>query len=175
MRPSGPVWESPDPDSPGCRACTASGTLRAMAVQTSAATKNKVFARCKAITRARAADESPATRRCKTRTAPTPASPTINPKAQPAARLCSDLNRPEAIKRDPLRTKKNSEATISRDSPLVMRWENSIHVAVEGAKAPIAEPAEGKIWPLQRGQWLPHPAPDPEARTNAPHTITKIT
>jgi hypothetical protein len=26
--------------------------------------------------------------------------------------------------------------------------------------------------PLQSGQWLPHPAPDPVARTNAPHAMT---
>jgi hypothetical protein len=30
----------------------------------------------------------------------------------------------------------------------------------------------GITCPLQRGQWLPHPAPEPEARTKAPHSTT---
>src|SRR5262249_50271179 len=34
-------------------------------------------------------------------------------------------------------------------------------------------PVAGMITPLQRGQWLPHPAPEPVARTYAPHRITK--
>ena len=32
--------------------------------------------------------------------------------------------------------------------------------------------ASGTTSPLQSGQWLPHPAPDPLARTNAPHKTT---
>ena len=31
----------------------------------------------------------------------------------------------------------------------------------------------GKTSPLQSGQWFPHPAPDPVARTSAPHRITR--
>jgi hypothetical protein len=33
-------------------------------------------------------------------------------------------------------------------------------------------PDLGTISPLQVGQWLPQPAPEPLARTYAPHTIT---
>jgi hypothetical protein len=32
--------------------------------------------------------------------------------------------------------------------------------------------ATGTTSPLQSGQWLPHPAPDPLARTYAPHSTT---
>jgi len=54
-----------------------------------------------------------------------------------------------------------STASASRpDSPLVMRWMNSISVSICAG--------QGMIWPLQDGQWLPHPAPEPVARTTAP-------
>ncbi len=33
--------------------------------------------------------------------------------------------------------------------------------------------ATGTTSPLHNGQWLPHPAPDPLARTKAPHRTTK--
>ena len=45
-----------------------------------------------------------------------------------------------------------------------MRWENSISVSVVGVR--------GMTSPLQSGQWLPQPAPEPVARTNAPHMMT---
>jgi hypothetical protein len=32
----------------------------------------------------------------------------------------------------------------------------------------------GRISPLHNGQWLPHPAPEPVALTNAPHRITPM-
>ena len=44
------------------------------------------------------------------------------------------------------------------------RWPSSISVAMEGER--------GTTSPLQNGQWLPHPAPEPLARTNAPHRMT---
>ena len=49
-------------------------------------------------------------------------------------------------------------------APLVTRWMYSMIVAVRGAI--------GTTSPLQSGQWLPQPAPEPVARTTAPHTIT---
>jgi hypothetical protein len=48
--------------------------------------------------------------------------------------------------------------------PLVARCENSIRVSIRAAR--------GMTSPLQSGQWLPHPAPAPVARTYTPHTIT---
>ena len=48
--------------------------------------------------------------------------------------------------------------------PLVARWVNSISVSADGLR--------GMTTPLQRGQWRPHPAPAPDARTNAPHSTT---
>jgi len=42
-------------------------------------------------------------------------------------------------------------------SPLETRWLNSIIVSSAGAR--------GSTCPLQIGQWAPHPAPDPVART----------
>ncbi len=53
---------------------------------------------------------------------------------------------------------------MTRSMPLVLRWVNSMRVFRVG-------PA-GVMTPLQRGQWLPHPAPEPEARTNAPQITT---
>ena len=46
--------------------------------------------------------------------------------------------------------------------PDMMRWENSTRVATCSAW--------GTTWPLHSGQWLPQPAPEPVARTNAPHS-----
>ena len=48
--------------------------------------------------------------------------------------------------------------------PLVRRCVSSTSVATAGAR--------GTISPLQSGQWAPQPAPEPEARTKAPHRIT---
>ena len=64
------------------------------------------------------------------------------------------------------RVHRNSATTPRRARPLVSRCENSISVAVAGWR--------GKTSPLQRGQWLPHPAPLPDARTYAPHRMTAM-
>ena len=48
--------------------------------------------------------------------------------------------------------------------PLVARWVNSIIVSRAGAR--------GTTSPLQSGQWAPQPAPEPVARTKAPHRMT---
>ena len=45
----------------------------------------------------------------------------------------------------------------TRAIPLVNRWEASTTVAIDFGR--------GITSPLQVGQWLPHPAPEPEART----------
>src|SRR5689334_21740035 len=60
----------------------------------------------------------------------------------------------------------HSASTPTRMSatPLDRRCENSIMVSICGAK--------GITSPLHVGQCAPHPAPDPVARTNAPHRIT---
>ncbi len=57
-----------------------------------------------------------------------------------------------------------SAATAAKDTPLIMRCVNSMMVSMRGAK--------GTTSPLHNGQWLPHPAPDPLARTKAPHKTT---
>lgn len=49
-------------------------------------------------------------------------------------------------------------------TPLESRCENSIRVVMLGSG--------GKTSPLQSGQWLPQPAPDPVARTTAPQRMT---
>ena len=48
--------------------------------------------------------------------------------------------------------------------PLVSRWESSMIVAIRGDC--------GTITPLHSGQWLPHPAPEPVARTIDPQRTT---
>jgi len=50
--------------------------------------------------------------------------------------------------------------------PLVTRCVSSITVSMRGSR--------GRTSPLHSGQWLPHPAPDPLARTNAPHRMTAM-
>ena len=57
-------------------------------------------------------------------------------------------------------------STNTPDKALVSRWVNSIRVSMRGAR--------GTTTPLHSGQWLPHPAPEPVARTNAPHRTTRI-
>src|SRR5262245_14168294 len=49
-------------------------------------------------------------------------------------------------------------------TPLVSRCVYSMSVASAGAR--------GTISPLQSGQCAPHPAPEPDARTYAPHRMT---
>ena len=58
-----------------------------------------------------------------------------------------------------------SAAIRTRLSPDVTRWLNSITVSSAAAR--------GTATPLHSGQWLPHPAPEPVARTNAPQRITR--
>ena len=50
--------------------------------------------------------------------------------------------------------------------PLVARWVNSMMVSMRGAR--------GSITPLHSGQRSPQPAPEPVARTNAPHKTTRM-
>ena len=57
-------------------------------------------------------------------------------------------------------------STSTPASPLVIRWLSSISVSMRSGR--------WKISPLQVGQWLPQPAPDPVARTTAPHRITRM-
>jgi len=49
--------------------------------------------------------------------------------------------------------------------PLESRWPSSIRVSSFGSL--------GMTTPLQRGQWLPQPAPAPVARTKAPQRMTR--
>src|SRR5262249_41383317 len=58
----------------------------------------------------------------------------------------------------------NRMATSKSETALVTLWVYSMKVCVWAAL--------GRIAPLHRGQWLPHPAPDPLARTYAPQRIT---
>ena len=59
-----------------------------------------------------------------------------------------------------------SAATATKATPLITRCVNSMMVSMRGAS--------GTTSPLHSGQWLPHPAPDPLARTKAPHKTTSI-
>src|SRR5262249_58532159 len=54
--------------------------------------------------------------------------------------------------------------TAAVTTPLETRWVNSITVSSAGAR--------GTSSPLHAGQWAPQPAPEPVARTKAPHTTT---
>ena len=60
----------------------------------------------------------------------------------------------------------SSPRTATSESPLVMRWVNSMRVFT------LAECC--KTVPLHSGQWFPQPAPAPVARTSVPHRITAI-
>jgi hypothetical protein len=92
-----------------------------------------------------------ATRRKSTRPAPTAASVTMNStEAAAPQRAGSPAGRERRV-----HTYRTITPTSAR--PLVSRWENSMSVAVAGRR--------GMTSPLQSGQWLPHPAPLPEART----------
>ena len=57
-----------------------------------------------------------------------------------------------------------SATAASPASALVTRCPNSIMVFSAGAV--------GIASPLHSGQWSPHPAPAPDARTNAPQSTT---
>src|SRR5271170_7096964 len=54
--------------------------------------------------------------------------------------------------------------TPTKATPLITRCVNSMMVSIRGAT--------GTTSPLHIGQWLPHPAPDPLARTKSPHKTT---
>jgi len=117
-----------------------------------------VFSRCSASAITRRTEASVATRASSTSPAPSSASPIMNPSAKPAAvRAGWPAGRTS-------RAQANSPTTKSSASPLVTRWVSSMRVAVVGARGTTA--------PLHSGQWLPQPAPEPEARTYAPHRIT---
>ena len=121
------------------------------AVSPRAASRKKVFTRWAARYMARAIESFSATRRNSTRPAPTAASlnmknidaPAPNRAGSPAGR-----ERKTAI---------SKPTTASSASPLVARCEYSIKVCADGER--------GMTSPLQSGQWLPQPAPDPLART----------
>ncbi len=92
-----------------------------------------------------------ATSRNSTRPAPTAASLSMKmTEAAAARRAASPAGRARRVQ-----TYRTTTPTSAR--PLVRRCENSTSVAVAGAC--------GMTSPLQSGQWLPHPAPLPDART----------
>ncbi len=70
---------------------------------------------------------------------------------------------------DPLAVPRNTTATrpsaATPASALVIRCPNSMIVLSVGAV--------GMTSPLHSGQWSPQPAPEPDARTNAPQSTTK--
>ena len=110
-----------------------------------------MFARCSGITIARARLSSWATSLNSTSPAPSSASTTMKTsEAIPARRA----GWPAATVRQ-IQTASTKTATSAR--PLESRCENSIIIAVSGAR--------GTTSPLQSGQWAPQPAPEPVART----------
>ncbi len=63
------------------------------------------------------------------------------------------------------RRQTTTSATPRRTTrPLVTRWDSSMRSATDRAW--------GMTSPLQSGQWLPQPAPEPVARTKPPQTMT---
>ena len=132
--------------------------LAHQAVSVSAPTSRNVFSRCPAIHHARAVETSSATSSSSTSPAPISASRTISTPDATAARrtMCPGGKRRQAPT--------TSATTSSSATPLVSRWPSSISVSMLGDR--------GTTSPLQRGQWLPQPAPEPVARTNAPQRIT---
>ena len=118
----------------------------------------KVFTRCSAIHGTRLAERFSATRSSLTSAAPTSASLTRK-QAESAAPVRTGL--PRGCRRQASTT---SASTKKPSAPVISRCVNSISVWTEG---------DGGITsPLQRGQWLPHPAPAPVARTRAPQSTT---
>ncbi len=108
--------------------------------------------------RARATESFAPTRWKRTSPAPTAASVRMKKTDAPAARRAGW---PFGWSR---KTHRPSAKTSSSAMPLVARWVNSIIVSRAGAR--------GTTSPLQRGQWAPQPAPEPVARTKAPHRMT---
>ena len=84
--------------------------------------------------------------------------------------MISKTNDVSAIRRTRLpraklaRLHNQSATTPTSATPLIIRCVNSMMVSMRGAT--------GTTSPLHSGQWLPHPAPDPLARTYAPHSTT---
>ncbi len=87
----------------------------------------------------------------RTREAPTKVSVTMKRKASPAP------NRPGCPLGKRRRARRKRASTERKARPEVARWVNSMRVSTWGAR--------GRISPLQVGQWEPHPAPEPVART----------
>jgi len=107
---------------------------------------------------ARAMDSLSATSLKRTSPAPTAASLSMNPRENSAAFR-------DACPRGRARNAHTARPTTSsKAAPLVRRWENSMIVSIFGAR--------GTITPLHSGQWLPHPAPEPVARTIDPQRMT---
>jgi len=130
------------------------------AANASAASSRNVLTRWMAIVHARPIESLSAVRPSNTSHAPTSASRMIKTPERTSA-LRTGL--PGAKSRHPqtIRT-----PTRTRLKPEVTRWLNSMMVSSCGAR--------GITSPLQSGQWLPQPAPEPVARTNAPHRITRM-
>ena len=133
-------------------------TVSHQAVNVSAASSRNVFSRCAATNIARAIVALSATSWNSTSPAPIAASLRIS---------TPDITAP-ARAGCPARQVRNvatrSATTASSARPLVARCENSIKVATPAAR--------GTTSPLQSGQWAPQPAPEPVARTYAPHRMT---
>ena len=122
--------------------------------------RKNVFTRCSPTLSARFIDASCATSSNKhQRRAEQGFADSMNPVASNAAPLRTMCPRGYA------RMLHTRRPTVSaRDRPLVRRCEYSMRVSTRAAR--------GRTSPLHRGQWLPQPAPEPLARTNAPQTTT---
>ena len=60
----------------------------------------------------------------------------------------------------------SSASTTKVAPPVMQRCVNSMTVSTRGDS--------GTTCPLHSGQWFPQPAPDPVARTKAPHRMTRM-
>ena len=87
----------------------------------------------------------------RTKEAPTRLSVTMKKRASPAPKRAGcPLGKARSAQRKSARTERKAR-------PEVARWVNSMRVSTWGAR--------GITSPLQVGQWAPHPAPAPVART----------
>jgi len=123
-----------------------------------AAISKKVFTKCSAMEIARARESLSAVRPKSTSPAPISASTMMK---TPAPRRPQRIGCPRPYRRNPQTINPRTRSILS---PELKRWLNSISVSTCGARGTTA--------PLHNGQWFPHPAPDPVARTNAPHKTT---
>jgi len=128
------------------------------AVSASAATSSSVFPKCRHKNPARLADRSMPT--CSKRTSIAPRIASFSKSI--AAEMAEYRGQSPLVVRRQVQTRRTTMSTS--DKPLVSRCVNSIKV--------LDWTDVGRISPLHRGQWLPQPAPDPVARTKAPHRIT---